>query len=211
MAGFGAVFNSGLGGKSMYDRILFLDFDGTITSEETLEGSMRLTIDSKLYEQKHKEMLSGDITLSEALHMGFETVPSEKLSVIMDYVRNVPIRPGFSELLTSMNQRNIPVVVISGGLKPCIDEKLAPYRNMLLGIHSVDVDSQGPYLKLISKYEEDGELMQKTRIMAQYDYKTAICAGDSHTDFRMAGQCQTVFARDLLADLLDKAGIRYIP
>ena len=40
----------------MYDTILFLDFDGTITSEETLEGSMRRTIDPDLYKEKQKEI-----------------------------------------------------------------------------------------------------------------------------------------------------------
>lgn len=195
----------------MYDKILFLDFDGTITSEETLVGSMRLTIDQKLYEEKQREIMEEKLTLSQALHMGFGIVPSERLSDIMKYVRGVPIRPGFDELLSAMADNSIPVVVISGGLKPCIEEKLEPYRDRLLGVHSVDVDSSGPYLTLVSDYEEEGDLLQKTRVMGQYNYKTAICAGDSHTDMRMAKASQLVFARDLLADLLEKQGVSYEP
>ncbi|MBC8587589.1 HAD-IB family phosphatase [Paratissierella segnis] len=195
----------------MYDKILFLDFDGTITSEETLEGSMRRTIEPKLYEEKHKEMLSGKLTLSQVLHMGFGTIPSSKLGEIMDYVKTVPIRKGFEELLDAMQQINIPVVVISGGLSPYVNEKLAPYKDKLLNIHSVDLDCNGPYMKLISDYEQDGEIMQKTLIMAEYDYNFAICAGDSYTDVRMAHEADLVFARDNLAVLLDKKGKHYEP
>lgn len=195
----------------MYEKILFLDFDGTITSEETLVESMRLTIDKKLYEEKHKEMLEGKITLSDALHMGFGTVPSSKLPMIMDYVRNVPIRPGFEELLLAMADKGIPVVVISGGLKPCIEEKLAPYKNKLLGVHSVDVDTGGHFIKLISQYEGKGDLLEKTLVMKQYEYKSAICVGDSHTDIHMAKASDLVFARDILAQILSREGIEYEP
>ncbi len=195
----------------MYDRILFLDFDGTITSEETLEGSMRLTIDPALYQEKQRDMLDGKITLGQALHMGFETIPSEKLPLIMEYVRGVPVRPGFDELLAAMESVNIPVVVISGGLRPCIEEKLAPYRSRLLGVHSVDLDVSGPFMRLISGYEASGDLLEKTLVMKQYDYKTAICAGDSFTDIRMAMASQLVFARDNLAKVLDQKGAPYVP
>ena len=195
----------------MYEKILFLDFDGTITSEETLEGSMRRTIDPALYKEKQQEMLEGKITLAEALHMGFKTIPSDKLPVIMDYVRSVPIRPGFSELLDEMERQGIPVVVISGGLKPTIDEKLAPYRDRLLGVHSVELDVSGPFMRLISDYEEKGDLLQKTLVMEQYEYEKAYAAGDSITDIQMALISDTVFARDRLAAFLEEKSLPYVP
>jgi 2-hydroxy-3-keto-5-methylthiopentenyl-1-phosphate phosphatase len=193
----------------MYDKIMFIDFDGTITKKETLDGSMKLTIDPDLYKEKHKEMLSGKITLSEALHIGFNTVPSDKLPVIMDFVRTIPIRDGFLDLLKTMKDMNIPVVVISGGLKPYIEEKLEPYKNLLLDIYSVDLDCSGPYMRLVSDFEKDGEIMQKPLVMAKYDYKHAICIGDSYTDFRMACASQLVFARDVLSDLLKKQRVPF--
>lgn len=42
-------------------------------------------------------MLSGNLTLSQVLHMGFGTIPSSKLAEIMDYVKTVPIREGLAE------------------------------------------------------------------------------------------------------------------
>ena len=150
----------------MYEKIMFIDFDGTITKQETLDGSMKLTIDPDLYKEKHREMLNGKITLSEALHIGFETVPSSKLPIIMDFVRTVPVREGFMELLTTMKEMKIPVIVISGGLKPYIEEKLEPYKDLILDIYSVDLDCTGEYMRLVSEYDEAGEIMQKTKVMA---------------------------------------------
>ena len=195
----------------MYHRILFLDFDGTITSEETLEGCMALSIDRELYKQKQQEMMEGKITLAEALHQGFATIPAHKLPLMMDYVRGVPVRPGFKELLLAMKEEGIPVVVISGGLKPCIEEKLEPYRDLIMDVYSVNVEEEGGTLKLISDYEEKGDMMEKTLIMKKYDYEESICAGDSFTDIRMAKASDMVFARDRLAKILEKEGIDYIP
>ena len=195
----------------MYEKIMFIDFDGTITKQETLDGSMKLTIDPDLYKEKHREMLNGKITLSEALHIGFETVPSSKLPIIMDFVRTVPVRKGFMELLTTMKEMKIPVIVISGGLKPYIEEKLEPYKDLILDIYSVDLDCTGEYMRLVSEYEEAGEIMQKTKVMAKYDYEYAICVGDSYTDFRMARASQLVFARDVLVEFLEKQSIPYEP
>ncbi|NLB27754.1 MAG: HAD-IB family phosphatase [Clostridiaceae bacterium] len=195
----------------MYETILFLDFDGTITSEETLEGSMRLCIDPLLYKEKEQEMLEGKRTLADTLHLAFSMIPWDCMEEIKAYVRGVPLRPGFGELLDLAKEKEIPVVVISGGLKPCIEEKLAPYRDRLLDVHSVEVLCADGRISLESPYEAGGDLMEKTRIMVQYDYKKAICVGDGHTDVRMALASDLVFARDTLAAILKKRGVPYRP
>ena len=193
----------------MYETIIFLDFDGTITSEETLEGSMRLCIDPLLYREKEQEMLEGKRSLADTLHLAFSLIPCDRLEEIMAYVRGVPLRPGFEQLLDLAEEEGIPVVVISGGLKPCIDEKLAPYRDRLLDVHSVEVLCLDGRLRLVSPCEARGDLMEKTLIMAQYNYKEAICVGDGHTDVRMALASDLVFARDALAAILRKRRVAY--
>jgi len=195
----------------MTDSILFVDFDGTITSEETLEGAMRLCVDPGEYERKAREMLSGAITISEVLHYAFSRIPSSRLEEIKAYVRSVPVRPGFGELLALAEERGIPVVVISGGLRPCVEEKLAPYRSRLLDVYSVELDCSGETMTLRSEYEDGQEIMSKTRVMARYSYRRALCVGDSYTDVHMAMASQTVFARDTLAKILTVKGVPYTP
>jgi len=195
----------------MYETMLFIDFDGTITSEETLEGAMRLCIDAADYAEKEKELLAGKLSLAEAVHYAFSHIPSSRIEEIKAYVRGVPVRPGFGELLQLAKERGIPAVVISGGLRPCVEEKLAPWRELLLDVYSVDVDCSGETIRLVSEYEGGGEIMSKVRVMERYGYRRAVCIGDSYTDIKMAKASQAVYARDTLAATLEKLGVPYTP
>ncbi|MEA4966037.1 MAG: HAD-IB family phosphatase [Oscillospiraceae bacterium] len=195
----------------MYDKMLFVDFDGTITSQETLEGSMRLCIPAELYMEKERELTEGKCTISSVLHLAFSVMPSSRFGEIMDYVRTVPIRPGFLELLVRMREMGIPVVVISGGLQPYVEEKLAPYREYLLDVYSVALDTSGEFMRLRSDYDDGTELIQKAKIMEKYNCRHAMCIGDSYSDVEMARASRTVFARDTLAQVLTAMQVPYHP
>ncbi len=193
----------------MYETILFVDFDGTITAEETLDGAMRLFIPEKEYEEKTKELLEGKISLSHALHFAFDHTPSAELPKMEEYVRGVALRSGFEEFLDVMDDLQIPVVVISGGLKPLVETKLKVYEHRFLGMHYVDIDTSGGFIKLDSKYDDGKEVLKKTDIMSQYEYAFAICIGDGYTDINMALASDLVFARDVLAKALAAKGIPF--
>lgn len=172
---------------------------------------MRLCIDPLLYAEKAQEMLDGKKTLAETLHMAFGIIPGKRMEDILAYVRTVPLRPGFGEFLDRAEALGIPVVVISGGLQPYVEERLAPYRAKLLDVHSVATVCEEDHIRLHSKFEAEGEIMQKTLVMGKYAYKKAICIGDSYTDVRMALASDMVFARDNLAAILQKRGAAFTP
>lgn len=195
----------------MYNTILFVDFDGTITETETLDGAMRMCIPPDVYKQGLKRMMSGESTLKETVRFAFDNIPSSRYEEIMAYVREVPIRPGFGDLVDGMQKLGVPVVVISGGLKPYVEEKLAPYRSKLLDVYSVDLDTSGAFMKLHTAYEGEGDLLEKLKVMALYDYKRAICVGDGLTDLRMAAHSDVVFARDKLAQILEEKHLPFTP
>ena len=183
----------------LYDTLLFLDFDGTVTSQDTLAGCMRLAVDEDLYRQKQEEVLAGKISLAQALREGFSTIPSHRAADMLAYVRSVPLRPGLEDFLDRMEAAALPVVVISGGLQAYVEELLAPFCHRILAIHSVGWDLSGPTMRLCPQWEGQGFLMEKTRVMETYRYKRAVCVGDGYSDLLMARACQQVFARDELA------------
>lgn len=195
----------------MYDKILFVDFDGTVTTVETLSQAMEMCVEPSLFKQGMEKMQSGEWTLKDAVTFAFENITSDRMTDIMEYVRGVPIRDGFEELLNSMEKLGIPVVIISGGLEPYVNEKLEPYKNRILAIHSVKVDTSGENIKLITPYEGETDVIEKTKIMDLYDYRYAICVGDGLTDVRMALASQMIFARDTLAKVLTKKGVDFTP
>ena len=195
----------------MYETIAFVDFDGTITMEDTLEGAIRLFATPEEFHSVKGKLVRGEMTLSQVVRYAFDGAPSDRLAPMLDYVDQVALRPGFPEFLDEMAAREIPVVVISGGVRQFVERKLAPWRGRLLGLHAVDLDVSGPGMKLISPYDDGNELLKKTDVMALYDYRYAVGIGDSFTDMKMSLAVDAVFARDVLAQYLDKMGRPYLP
>lgn len=195
----------------MYKRILFIDFDGTITTEETLSKAMEMCISPELFKEGMTKIQSGEWTLRETVRFAFDNIPGSCMDTIMEYVRTVPIRNGFEKLLLGMKDMGIPVVIISGGLKPYVEEKLAPYKDLILDIHSLDINPTETSIELISPYEGETDVIEKTEVMKHYDYESAICVGDGLTDIRMALSCDKVFARDVLAQVLSEKNVAFTP
>ena len=194
----------------MYDTIAFVDFDGTITMEDTLEGAIRLFASPEEFHSVKGKLVRGEMTLSQVVRYAFDGAPSSRLERMLDYVKGVALRPGFPEFLDEMDKRKIPVVVISGGVRQFVELRLAPWRGRLLGVHAVDLDTSGPGMKLVSPYDDGNELLKKTDVMALYDYRHAIGIGDSFTDMKMSLAVDTIFARDVLAAYLQKMGRQFL-
>ena len=194
----------------MYDTIAFVDFDGTITMKDTLEGAIRLFASPEEFHSVKGKLVRGEMTLSQVVRYAFDGAPSSRLERMLDYVKGVALRPGFPEFLDEMDKREIPVVVISGGVRQFVELRLAPWRGRLLGVHAVDLDTSGPGMKLVSPYDDGNELLKKTDVMALYDYRHAIGIGDSFTDMKMSLAVDTIFARDVLAAYLQKMGRQFL-
>lgn len=195
----------------MYKTIVFADFDGTITMEDTLAGAIRLFTGQSEFDAYTDKLAKGEMTLSQVVRHAIDGAPSDRLPRMLDYVDGVALRPGFSEFLDAMRALDIPVVVVSGGLRQFSERKLAPYRDRLRAIHAVELDVSGPAMKLVSPYDDGNELLKKTDVMALYEYKRAVGIGDSFTDMKMSLAVDIVFARDVLARYLQKMGKPYIP
>ena len=193
----------------MYDKIIFIDFDGTITSEDTLVGALRLFASKDEIEEKNKAIFKKEVTLSQVLREAFERTLSSNKKQILDYLKTVEIRDGFEKFLNYANSKNIPVVVISGGLDIMVDYKIGKYKDKIKDIYSVKLDTTSEYMKLKSDYDDGDELLKKTDIMKKYSYNKAICIGDSHTDVKMSLASDIVFARDLLVDYMVKLGKKF--
>ena len=79
--------------------IIFCDFDGTITTEETFVGTlMRLCDEKDLYEWFGK-FQKGEITLRKCTETLFSLAPSSRWPLVEEYAKTVQLIPGFSEFL----------------------------------------------------------------------------------------------------------------
>lgn len=191
-------------------RIVFCDFDGTITVEETFVAVLK-KFAPELATQLLPEMYTRRVTLREGVRKILESIPSSRYPEILEFTQPQQTRPGFLELLDFLEFQEAPLVVVSGGLRGMVEVVLGELAQRVSAIHAVDVDTSGTLLKVRSDYEGETELVAKVQVMAKYEVDEKIAIGDSITDFNMGLQADIVFARNGLAKYLDEQQKTYIP
>jgi 2-hydroxy-3-keto-5-methylthiopentenyl-1-phosphate phosphatase len=191
-------------------RVVFCDFDGTITVEETFVAVLR-KFTPQLSAKLIPEIYARRVTLREGVRKMLESVPSSRYPEILEFTQLQPMRRDFVELLDFLEFQDVPLVVVSGGLRGMVEVVLDSLVNRVHAIHAVDVDTSGTYLKIHSEYEGRTELVAKVQVMSKYPAYQKIAIGDSLTDLNMALQASIVFARDRLAEYLDQQHKNYIP
>lgn len=201
--------NEELAGQKV-KRIIFCDFDGTITVEETFVAVLK-KFAPELSAKLIPEMYAQRLTLREGVREILQSIPSSSYAEILEFTRLQPTRPGFLELLDFLHFQGVPLVVVSGGLRGMVEIVLGGTQQRVRAIHAVDVDTSGTLLKVHSDYEGETELVAKVQVMAEYPADEKIAIGDSVTDFNMGLEASLVFARDRLAEYLKEHRKPYIP
>jgi 2-hydroxy-3-keto-5-methylthiopentenyl-1-phosphate phosphatase len=193
-------------------KIVFCDFDGTITAVETFAGMLK-EFAPDLSAQLMPQMYARTLTLREGVRQLLESIPSHRYANILAYSQKKPIRPGLPELLDFLQERSIPFIILSGGIQGMIETvlKREGLLDKVTAIYGVNIHTQGDYLKVHSDWEDETELVAKALIMSKYSEIETIAIGDSVTDINMARRANLVFARDHLIDYLQSENKSYIP
>jgi len=192
-------------------RIVFCDFDGTITANETFVSMLKeFAPDSSA--QLLPLIYNRQLTLKAGVRQMLESIPSHCYQQIIDRTASQRIRLGLKEFLEFLNSLNIPFVVISGGLTDMVKAVLQHQLLMtqVTAIYAAEIDSSSEYLRVYSDLENDIELVAKVQAMAKYSATETIAIGDSVTDINMALQADLVFARDRLIEYLEAEKKPYI-
>jgi 2-hydroxy-3-keto-5-methylthiopentenyl-1-phosphate phosphatase len=188
--------------------MVFMDFDGTVTSRDTLSGAL-MSVAPEACADMMRNMRSRDMTLADGLKSIFRTIPTARYHELIEFAESVPVRRGLDGLLRYLDGEGVTAVLLSGGLRGMAEAKLGGLIDSFAGVHTARADLSGETIEFVSEYEGGGEMTDKPRIMDTYGYKNAICIGDGITDFRMAEKSDVVFARDQLADYMTRNGLRY--
>ena len=94
------------------NEIIFCDFDGTITTNDTcvLLFSNFTDGDWQIYDDR---LTKGEITLEECMQSQFQMVKATANEILLYLDKTVNIRKGFKEFIKHAESRNIPIVVES--------------------------------------------------------------------------------------------------
>jgi len=150
------------------------------------------------------EMYARRLSLRSGVRQLLESIPSECYGEIIEFSRQKLMRSGLVELLDFLDAKGVHFVIVSGGLRIMVETVMGDLVDRARAIYAVDVDATGPRLQVNSEFEGDTELVSKVRVMALYAAEEQVAIGDSITDFNMALQASSVFARDRLAEYLDE-------
>ena len=187
------------------------EFNGTITTEDTF-----VSVLEKFAPEVSVRLLpiifDRQMTLKEGIKQTLGSISSIHYPKIIEHIAHRPTRPGLIEFADFLNDLNIPLVVISGGLTDIVKAVLEQQQltGKITAIHAAEVDTSGELLHIYSAIEGDTELVAKVKAMAQYPAEEKIAIGDSVTDINMALAADVVFARDRLLGYLDAENKSYI-
>ncbi|KKD40007.1 MAG: HAD-IB family phosphatase [Limnoraphis robusta] len=189
--------------------IVFCDFDGTITAEETFVAMLK-QFTPKMSAEIMPKLYNRELTLRQGVRQMLESIPSVRYPEVIAFSQSQQIRPGLVELIDFLDSQAVPFVVVSGGIRIMVETVLGELINRVAAIYAVDIDSQGEYWRVKSEFEAGTELVAKVKIMDLYESDEKVAIGDSVTDLNMALSSPLVFARDRLAQYLDHQQKSYI-
>lgn len=191
-------------------RVIFCDFDGTISAEETFVAMLK-EFAPEISARVMPEIFNLRLSLREGVREMLESIPARRYEEIREFSRTKKMRSGLVELLDFLDAQGVPFVVVSGGIRIMVETVLGDLTDRVAGIYAVDVETGGEFLRVRSDFEGETELMAKVEVMNLYDADEKVAIGDSVTDLNMAMEASLVFARDRLSKYLGDRHKSYIP
>ncbi|MEN9568740.1 MAG: hypothetical protein RLZZ69_3938, partial [Cyanobacteriota bacterium] len=192
-------------------RVVFCDFDGTITTKETFVNMVE-----KFAPEAAAQILPAvfrrEISLKASVEKILSSIPAQDYPAIIEFIAQHPVRSGLREFIEFLNNATIPFVVISGGLTGMVQAVLEHQQLMdgVTAIYAGEVDTTGDFLQPYCEISNATEFVAKEIVMAQYSAQEKIAIGDSVTDINMSLAADLVFARDRLKQYLDAENKPYV-
>ena len=184
---------------------LVLDWDGTVTVEDGLVLVLREFGDERLLAELEPRV-GVDLTLHEEIALEFASV-SAPLAEVVEWVReHVHVRSGFGELARAHR----PTILSSGFvelIEPVLERE---------GVHGLEIlanrveprpDGWRVEWRDEAQCEECGEACKRGALPTG----EVVYVGDGYSDRCAAHAAGRVFARDGLADFLERRGVPYEP
>jgi 2-hydroxy-3-keto-5-methylthiopentenyl-1-phosphate phosphatase len=191
---------------------LVVDFDGTITVEETLSSLVEQFGDSALHASAVEELGRGR-TLREVIAIGYGSLKASRHEIREWLLRHVLFRRGFSELVALARDRGWRIIVVSSGLRELIEPLLE--REGIDGVELYCNSLSGPGWEVRFRNEVAcpvcGEACKRSLVTELVATSRVIYVGDGYSDGCGALAAHRVFARRRLVEYLDQRGAAYEP
>jgi 2-hydroxy-3-keto-5-methylthiopentenyl-1-phosphate phosphatase len=180
-----------------------LDWDGTVTVDDSLNMALLEFGDPEVYERAESALGDG-MTLKEVIDLEFSGVRAPLDEVVAWMVEHVRVRPGFHELAA----RYDPLILSSSFVETI--EPLLKREDVRLEVlaNRVEARSDGWRVRWRDEVICDhcSEACKRGGLPAE---RPLVFVGDGYSDRCAALAADHVFARDGLARYLDERGVPY--
>ncbi len=191
---------------------VFSDFDGTIAHPDTINLLAETYGGVEFRRNIGRQIASGEISLRDGIAAEVATIRGS-LGQVLDFLRRkVEIDPSFPPFAHWCRRRDIPLTILSAGIKDVIEQLLAPFGldHLHLLANPLEIVDHRWTLRFLDDtpwgHDKAAALVQARAA----GYATAFL-GDGLSDLRAANQADLVFARGKLADLCRQKQLPYVP
>lgn len=192
--------------------LIACDFDGTITTRDTLHVIIEAYGTRGLWESLEPRLREGSLSVQAAMEIEFAGVLAAADDVRELVLRAAPVRAGFASFLAWAAREGHEVVVMSAGFRTVIDWVFE--ANGLLGLDIVSNDAHfspsGCRLEWLlpgGLCDRCGRTCKRATLAARRGDRRVVYIGDGISDRCPARDADHVFARAGLATYLDEIGM----
>ena len=199
--------------------VIFSDFDGTITDRDAIVMTLERFAPPEWKDIARRILKERTLPVQEGIQQLYALMPSAlKEDIIRFVIEEVALREGFADFMAWRKEAGIPFQVVSGGLDAFITPVMAPFEGDYTLFANTAHFEEASIVVGMPYAPKDCVVCGtcaccKVEILNQWEdastFKIAI--GDSVTDFGMARVADWVFARDALAEELDREGRTFTP
>lgn len=188
----------------MNNKIIFCDFDGTITKEDTVDKLLeRYATDKWLY---YEDMwLENKIGSKECLENQINCIEYFSNKNLEEFIETVKIDEEFVLFLQEIKKRNIEFYIVSDGFDLLINKILEKYGINNIKIFSNMLSLDNNELKTLfpfySQSCKSGSGLCKCSVLKRTSMnKQIIYIGDGKSDFCVSKHADIIFAKHKLAE-----------
>jgi 2,3-diketo-5-methylthio-1-phosphopentane phosphatase len=193
--------------------LLLLDFDGTITSDDTLDVIVKRYA-PETWDPTEQALATGEMTLNEVIAYQFERVYADRDELVAFVRASVTVRPGLPELIDLCRERFIDPVVVSAGFVELIEPVLHDAGVALPVIaHHAAFSAAGGRVTFLERETCPicGEQCKRMVIPGLAAGRQVAYVGDGWSDRCGAKVADLAFARASLASYLADEGVPFVP
>jgi 2-hydroxy-3-keto-5-methylthiopentenyl-1-phosphate phosphatase len=188
---------------------LILDWDGTVTVDDTLILALREFGNWQVYLEAAAALARGEITLHEEIRRDAESIRTPIEEVVAWLVEHLELRPGFHELAETHRP-----VIVSSNFRQLIEPILAR-EGVELEVRANDVEWEPRGWRATFRNGEVcgtcGEPCKRADVTSADAIGGVVYVGDGYSDRCAAQAADRIFARDGLARYLDEQRVAYMP